>query len=304
VIPTINQLIRACSPFLIWIKKIVGQSVRLQLFAEHFHHTGPVLLNASQRQSRFIALGLAALAAAVLVLVAVAVADPPEAEVAALPAPENGHRPLRSHPQDKPPSGEPSQAFTGYPGAPDISVLGRIDELSFYPCSMCHAEMPANPERRELMAPHQIALDHGDGRMWCLDCHAPESRDQLATLAGERLSFDEADRVCSQCHADVHQDWAFGVHGKRVGRWQGPREIYSCAHCHDPHDPGLRPRAPEPPPPVRAGLEPMPHGDYRDNHRDNHHNNHHQPLYPWFGHDAAEPELGEQETENEEDPAG
>jgi hypothetical protein len=214
-----------------------------------------------------------------------AFAEPTDPERAVLPEFENGHRPLRLNPQDdQPPGTVPADTFIGYPGAPDLSVVGRIDELSFYPCSTCHSAMPVNPERRELMAPHQRALDHGDGRIWCLNCHAPESRDQLATLAGDRLSFDQADQVCAQCHATVHQDWTFGVHGKRVGRWEGPREIYSCAHCHDPHDPAVRPRAPEPPPPVRAGLEPMPEGD------------HHEPLYPRWQH-------GE-ETDHEEDAAG
>jgi hypothetical protein len=220
----------------------------------------------AQPYRRLIALGLA-----VLLAFAFALAANEESSVdrvAELPERQDGHRPLRAHPQGDLPSGPPAETFIGYPGAPEISVVSRVDQLSFYPCSMCHSAMPANPERRVLMAPHQIALDHGDGRIWCLNCHSPESRDELATLAGERVNFDQADQVCAQCHADVHQDWAFGVHGKRVGSWQGPREIYSCAHCHDPHSPALRPRAPEPPPPVRAGLEPMPH------------DTHHAPLYP------------------------
>jgi len=235
-----------------------------------------------QRQRRSIAI-----VPGVLLAIAFALAA-----VAELPEREDGHRPLRANPPAESPSAEPAESFTGYPGAPDLTVVSRLDKLTWHPCSNCHSAMPTNPERRELMAPHQAALDHGDGRIWCLDCHAPESRDQLATLAGERVSFDQADRVCAQCHADVHQDWTFGVHGKRVGRWQGPREIYSCAHCHDPHDPGLRPRAPEPPPPVRAGLDPMPH------------HGHHTPLYPWFSEESAEPVQPGQESKNEEDAAG
>ena len=223
-----------------------------------------------QRHRRFSAALLAAIAAVAFALVA----------VAQLPEREDGHRPLRSHPQDEPPSSEPAESFTGYPDAPDFTAVPRVGELDHFPCSTCHAAMSPNPERRELMAPHPAALDHGDGRFWCLDCHVADSRDELATLADKRVSFDQADQVCAQCHYDVHEDWVFGVHGKRVGNWQGPREIYSCAHCHDPHDPALRPRAPEPPPRVRAGLEPMPDGA------------HHAPLYPWRQH--------EQESTNEE----
>ena len=231
-----------------------------------------------QRQRRFLGPRFMAVVVVCIVVSSVIVfglsafADPSGGVARELPEFEDGHRPLRLNPQDSPPSTVPAEAFTGYPGAPDVSVVGRTGEMSFFPCSSCHSAMPVNAERRELMAPHPRALDHGDGRIWCLTCHSPESRDQLVTLAGEPVGFDEADRVCAQCHADVHQDWAFGVHGKRVGRWEGPREIYSCAHCHDPHDPAIRPRAPEPPPPVRAGLEPMPDGD------------HHTPLYPWWQH--------------------
>ena len=232
-----------------------------------------------------VQVGIGVLLSGAVFMGLMAFAGPTEGERAVLPEFENGHRPLRLNPQDdQPPGTVPADAFIGYPDAPEISVVGRMDALSFYPCSTCHSAMPVNQERRELMAPHQRVLDHGDGRIWCLNCHAPESRDHLATLNGERLSFDQADQVCAQCHADVHQDWTFGVHGKRVGRWEGPREIYSCAHCHDPHDPAVRPRAPEPPPPVRAGLDPMPDGT------------HHDPLYPRW-------QQGE-ESQNEEPPEG
>jgi len=192
------------------------------------------------------------------------------AAVGQLPGHEEGHRPLRSHPQSEPPDPQPTASFTGYPEAPEFTTVARIEKLSHFPCSTCHGAMQPNPERRKLMAPHPAALEHGDGRFWCLDCHAADDRDKLATLADERVSFDRADRVCAQCHSDVHRDWVFGVHGKRARNWQGPREYYSCAHCHDPHDPALRPRPPADPPRVRAGLEPMPEAE------------HHQPLYGWL----------------------
>jgi hypothetical protein len=174
--------------------------------------------------------------------------------VAELPAPENGHRPLRGNPVTAAPDPAPPAPFDGYLNAPAFEVVARQGELKFYPCAACHDQMTPNPERRKLFSPHPAALDHGDGRLWCLDCHAAEGRNELHTLAGERVSFDRADRVCAQCHYTPHRDWVFGAHGKRVADWQGERRIYSCAHCHDPHAPAVRPRAPEPPPPVRAGL--------------------------------------------------
>jgi len=146
-------------------------------------------------------------------------------------------------------------AFQGYPGAPSVAVVPRKDELFFYPCSQCHASMEPNPDIRPLNVMHDSEIDHGGGRLWCLNCHDLENRDNLRTLLGEPVDFDDAPRVCSGCHSNRHQDWAFGVHGKRLANWQGDRQVYSCTHCHNPHHPAIAPRPPKPPPPVRAGLE-------------------------------------------------
>ena len=69
------------------------------------------------------------------------------------------------------------------------------------------------------------------------------------------MDFDEAYLVCGQCHFNRQRDWYLGGHGKRVGNWQGERTLYSCTHCHDPHDPITKPREPSKAPPVRAGLQ-------------------------------------------------
>jgi hypothetical protein len=152
---------------------------------------------------------------------------------------------------------EAAEAFTfrGYPGAPSLKVVPRKDELFFYPCSQCHASMEPNPEIRQLNVMHDAEIEHGDGRLWCLNCHDLEERDNLRTLLGEPVDFDDAHLVCGGCHANRHRDWAFGVHGKRLANWQGDREVYNCTHCHNPHQPAIAPRAPQAPPPVRAGLE-------------------------------------------------
>ena len=154
-------------------------------------------------------------------------------------------------------SGEVQQPlrFEGYPDAPEVTVVPRKDELFFYPCTVCHAAMEPNPEIRELAAPHPLEFDHGRGRIWCLSCHDLENRNQLKTLLGEPVDFDEAHLVCGGCHANRHKDWYFGAHGKRVGNWQDGRELYNCTHCHDAHSPAIKPRAPKAAPPVRAGLK-------------------------------------------------
>jgi len=176
-----------------------------------------------------------------------------------LQSPVDGHRPLRGNAPSAAAMPTAPQPFGGYADAPAFDVVPREGSLgAFYPCGNCHAQMPVNRERRRLYAPHQAALNHGDGRIWCLDCHNADDRNQLQTLAGESVTFNEAHRVCGQCHYQPHKDWVFGAHGKRVAHWQGDRTLYSCTHCHDPHDPALDPRAPEPPPPVRARLDPMP----------------------------------------------
>ena len=78
----------------------------------------------------------------------------------------------------------------------------------------------------------------------------------------EPVDFDDAHLVCAGCHANRHKDWTFGVHGKRVANWEGERTQYNCTHCHDPHKPAIAPRAPQPPPPVRMGLELTPGVDH------------------------------------------
>lgn len=158
--------------------------------------------------------------------------------------------------QDGAAAARPPLMFPGYPDAPAFSVKPRRDEeLFFFPCSQCHQFMDPNDDVRELFAPHDIPLEHGNGRFWCVQCHSLTERDSLNTLLGEPVHFDEAYIVCGGCHANRQKDWYFGAHGKRIGNWQGDRELVNCTHCHNPHSPKIKPRAPVAFPPVRAGLE-------------------------------------------------
>jgi hypothetical protein len=168
------------------------------------------------------------------------------------------HRPLRSNrPPGLPEPTEPEH-FTGYAGAAPFTVVARKDQLTLYPCSMCHKVLPLNTQPRKLVAaPHPAALRHAGGRIWCLDCHLGTDRDWLHSINGTKIDFNESYQLCGQCHGARQRDWAFGAHGKRVAGWQGERQIYACTHCHDPHNPALAPRAPSKPPPLRAGLAPM-----------------------------------------------
>lgn len=158
------------------------------------------------------------------------------------------------------------EVFRGYPQALPYTVVPRKSAILLYPCNMCHNLLPPPDLRvRKLRAipdpkaaPHQATLRHGGGRFWCNECHFVKDREFLRTLDNKKLSFDESPALCGQCHGQQHRDWAHGAHGKRVAGWTGERQLYACTHCHDPHEPKLDPRAPAPPPPLRAGLKPMP----------------------------------------------
>lgn len=182
-------------------------------------------------------------------------ADAPAAAAASAPL---THRPLRSN---QPPVVLPPTTpgpITDPPGAPPYTVVPRQHQLTLFPCSQCHKLMPVNATPRQLVAaPHPAALRHGQGRMWCLDCHMATDRDALHGISGNRIGFNDSSQLCAQCHSARQRDWVFGAHGKRVADWRGNRTLYACTHCHDPHNPALAPRAASKPPPVRAGLVPM-----------------------------------------------
>jgi hypothetical protein len=119
----------------------------------------------------------------------------------------------------------------------------------YYPCSMCHADLELNPERRVLEEFHDdIELKHDEENRWCLDCHDAENRDMLHTAGGELIDFTESYKLCGQCHGLMLRDWQAGIHGRRTGEWNGRKQYLLCAHCHDPHAPRYPGVNPEPAP--------------------------------------------------------
>jgi hypothetical protein len=118
-----------------------------------------------------------------------------------------------------------------------------------FPCSSCHnADMPPDRTRRALGMHDEIELKHDEEHRWCLDCHDAENRDRLHLASGEPVPFEESYRLCGQCHGEKYRDWRAGVHGRRVGEWNGQKQYLLCAHCHNPHQPRFKPLAPKPPP--------------------------------------------------------
>ena len=124
-----------------------------------------------------------------------------------------------------------------------------FSEEGIYPCSECHADMEVDTTRRELEDFHEdIHLDHGPGDRWCFDCHNPDDRDRLRLANGTLIGFDESYRLCGQCHGTIFRDWREGIHGRRVGYWNGAKSYLLCAHCHNPHAPRFPEIEPLPPP--------------------------------------------------------
>lgn len=108
--------------------------------------------------------------------------------------------------------------------------------LGLFPCTGCHTE-PGNPQKRDLGFHDEVQpLRHGPNR-WCLDCHDLKNRDMLHLTNGELVPFGESYRLCGQCHGDKYRDWRVGVHGKRIGYWNGKKTYFLCVNCHNPHAP-------------------------------------------------------------------
>ncbi|MEO5355926.1 MAG: hypothetical protein H7844_01345 [Nitrospirae bacterium YQR-1] len=117
-----------------------------------------------------------------------------------------------------------------------------------FPCSSCHASMEPNRQRRELGFHTEIQLNHAQKQRWCLDCHDSSNRDMLKLANGDLVSFETSYNLCGQCHGNVFRDWKTGIHGKRVGYWNGDKTYYLCVNCHSPHSPRFKAVKPMPEP--------------------------------------------------------
>ncbi len=141
-------------------------------------------------------------------------------------------------------------------------------------CSMaCHngeyVPIPENKNPRPLkmhqdIIPDSMALKHGKGAIWCLDCHHPINRTKLMDNFGAEISFNQPQKICGKCHGQVYRSWRDGIHGKRIGMWEkgGKKRWWVCTECHNPHDveqddrkSGFALLNPEPPPNLPKGME-------------------------------------------------
>ncbi len=140
-----------------------------------------------------------------------------------------------------------------------FEVIPSQRDRGMHPCSSCHQWVKSNLEVRNLSKPHDsFKLEHGlhgKGKFWCFTCHDLEGAGGLRTLEGEKLDFNDAYILCSQCHSKQARDWVYGAHGKRVSGWQGKRQVLNCTACHYQHRPAFKPREPKPGPGIRMGLD-------------------------------------------------
>lgn len=119
-----------------------------------------------------------------------------------------------------------------------------------YPCTRCHDRPDDHNEtRRTLTLQHtDIKLVHGPREQWCYGCHNPTNRDKLRLAGGRLIDFKDSYELCGQCHGPKLRDWRLGIHGRRVGCWNGKRQYLLCVHCHSPHAPHFPKIQPKPRP--------------------------------------------------------
>ena len=151
--------------------------------------------------------------------------------------------------QDKGPRTRDKGPGTETPGA-RLEVPPPPFSDGIFPCTQCHnKDMPPNKARRTLSDMHtDVELRHDTEHRWCLDCHDADNRDQLHLASGEPVRFGESYRLCGQCHGEKYRDWRAGVHGRRVGQWNGAKQYLLCVHCHSPHQPRFKSMPPQPAP--------------------------------------------------------
>ena len=133
-------------------------------------------------------------------------------------------------------------------GVEDFHIQARSGEITSYPCSNCHNQKLSTI--RSLGAQHKKAhwdleLVHAsDDAMNCTTCHGNGKMDDLTSLTGETIDFDDSYKLCGQCHSSQLDDWFGGAHGKQRNGWKPPRVATSCVECHNPHKPGFEQRFP------------------------------------------------------------
>lgn len=128
-------------------------------------------------------------------------------------------------------------------------VPNREQSLTAFPCSNCHTDdvgaLKTALGTEEKLAHWDQELHHANATiMNCETCHDTKTN-ELVSLTGERIGFNNSYLLCGQCHQGEQKDWAGGAHGKRIGGWANPVVRETCVNCHNPHNPGFESKMPE-----------------------------------------------------------
>jgi hypothetical protein len=118
-------------------------------------------------------------------------------------------------------------------------------------CQLCHSPKHTRfiPKAHELVRQHQDhAGKHGKGEVGCNNCHDANRSNYLRTSAEFPADFTNTSPVCERCHFEIFRDWKKGVHGKRIGHWNGEKVQSQCIDCHSPHQVTFKQMQASPPP--------------------------------------------------------
>ncbi len=118
----------------------------------------------------------------------------------------------------------------------------RKSKIKSYKCTECHAKPLKETQLTgsAKKAHWDIGIVHADkNTMNCISCHNGDVMDELKSLTGNPIDFNNSYILCSQCHTKQFKDWEGGAHGKRIGGWAPPRAALTCVNCHNPHDPHI-----------------------------------------------------------------
>ncbi|MBI4664959.1 MAG: cytochrome c3 family protein [Nitrospinae bacterium] len=177
------------------------------------------------------------------------------------PAPEEVLTPSPDHPG----------LFTNPAGelVDDLGIIIRLAENESL-CIKCHY---GKSEHEKLVLGWDKSK-HAMRGMSCAKCHGGNSaasvladakkestgfkhiKDALSTLTGER-AIQAAFEYCGSCHGEKYREWSAGIHGKRLGYWNGEKQMWVCVKCHNPHNPKIRKIKPKPAPvkPSEIGVK-------------------------------------------------
>ena len=123
----------------------------------------------------------------------------------------------------------------------------RKSKIKSYDCNECHSKPISELKGKGhgQKAHWDLTLVHANEKtMNCATCHDESNMNELKSLTGTKIDFNNSYNTCTQCHSKQFNDWKGGAHGKRIKSWASPRASLTCVNCHNPHNPSFDSRWP------------------------------------------------------------